>query len=166
VYRLVCMNGLIAGRALNRYHVGKGLGGDGDADALAREWFRDDTRRLDDAAFFAKVRDVVAGALSTHGFRQMLTALQEAAGQKIPGDPVKVVEVTAKRFGLSDEERGGVLHALISGGELSQYGLVNALTAYSQADSLSYERATELERTGGAVLELPPSEWQALVDVR
>lgn len=161
VFRLVCLNGLITGHALSKYHVGKGLGDGGDD--LAREFFRDETRRLDDAAFYAKVRDVVEGALSEAGFQKMLTSLQATTEHKITGDPVQVVEVTAQRFGLSDEERGGVLNALIEGSDLSQWGLVNAITRMSQHVA-SYDRASELERLGGNVIELAPSEWKALTE--
>jgi hypothetical protein len=47
---------------------------------------------------------------------------------------VQVVDVTAKRFDLTDQERGGVLNALIEAGDLSQYGLHAAVTRYSQRD--------------------------------
>jgi hypothetical protein len=76
-----------------------------------------------------------------------------------------VVEVTAKRFGLTEPERGQVLRHLVDGGDLSRYGLANALTRASQ-DVESYDRATDLERLGGMIVELPRQAWQELATVR
>jgi hypothetical protein len=74
---------------------------------------------------------------------------------------VKAVEVLAARTGLTEPERDGVLAALIRDGDLSQYGLANAVTRYSQ-DVAEYERATALERLGGQVIELPRQDWEAI----
>jgi hypothetical protein len=54
-----------------------------------------------------------------------------------------------------------VLRDLIEGGELSGYGLVNAVTHYSQQVE-DYDRATELEALGGRLIELPVGEWISL----
>jgi hypothetical protein len=88
--------------------------------------------------------------------------IRGTTARRIEGDPVQVVEVTAKRFDLTDQERGGVLNALIEAGDLSQYGLHAAVTRYSQRDEVEYMRATELERLGGQILDLSPRDWQVL----
>jgi hypothetical protein len=161
VYRLVCLNGAIVNDArLQKYHVGKGLGGEGD---VAAELYRDDTRKLDDAAFWHKVRDVVAGVLTERTFGAIVARWTEATERRLVGDPVQVVEVTAQRFGLDEQARGGILNALISAGDLSQYGLAQAVTNYSQRVD-SYDRATDLERLGGHLLDLSPTEWKVLAD--
>ena len=46
-------------------------------------------------------------------------------------------------------------------GDLSGYGLVNAVTHYSQ-DVEDYDRATEFEALGGKLIELAPTEWKGL----
>jgi hypothetical protein len=55
----------------------------------------------------------------------------------------------------------GVLRHLIIEGDLSGYGLVNAVTHYSQ-DVGGYDRATEFEALGGKLIELAPTEWKGL----
>src|SRR5262245_27225407 len=80
---------------------------------------------------------------------------------RIDADPVAVVEVAAGRFDLNEAERTSVLTHLIRGGDLSQWGLANAVTRAAQ-DSESFDRATELEAAGGRVIELAPSDWKAL----
>lgn len=158
IFRLVCSNGMISADAsLRKYHVGRG----GDAGDLAEEFFRDETRQADDRAFWLKVRDVVSGAFRRDVFERIVKRLKLATELAIEADPVKVVEVVQQKFQLADPERSGILTHLIKGGDLTQYGLVNAITRTSQ-DVKDYDRATDLERFGGQVLELPKSDWQAI----
>lgn len=159
IFRLVCKNGMIVpDSSLKKYHVGRS----GDAGDMAEEFFRDETRKADDRAFWLKVQDVVRGTFNAVMFRKMTERLREAAGQEITTDPVKAVEVVAERFGLAeDTERAGVLRWLIKNGDLTQYGLVNAVTRTAQ-ELPDYDRSTELERIGGKVLELSRSDWQEI----
>ncbi len=158
VFRLVCSNGLIVSdRTLRKTHVGRTLQSEDEAVTV----FRDDTLAADDNAFFLKVRDVVEAAVSEATFRQVAQKMQTTLGIKLTGDPVKSVEVLANRYALNEVERAGVLRHLITAGELSAYGLVNAVTHYSQ-DIDDYDRATEFEALGGKLIELAAGEWQEL----
>jgi hypothetical protein len=67
----------------------------------------------------------------------------------------------ADRYALSENEQSGVLRHLVNGGMLTGYGLVNAVTEFSQTVG-DYDRATELEMLGGKLIELPQGEWQRL----
>lgn len=157
VYRLSCRNGMIvAERSMVKYHIGRlfdGKMGDG-----AAEFFKDSTRAADDRAFLMKVRDILDGAFKPEMFEDMVNTFRAAADRKITGNPVRVVEVTANRLGLSVDDQGGILRHLIDGGDLSQWGLTNALTAYSQ-DVEDYEKATDLERAGGQIIDLTNGAW-------
>lgn len=156
VYRLVCLNGMIAESAMKKTHVGRAADGEG-----ALEFFRDETLAADDKAFWMKVQDTIRSAIDASAFARQVNKLAEAAGIRIEADPVEVVERTATRFSLSDGERGDVLRHLIDGGDLSQWGLLNAVTRTSQ-DVDDYDRATELERVGGRILELPRNDWERI----
>ena len=160
VFRLVCSNGLIASdHALRKTHVGRALA----TDVQSLTAFKDDTLAADDRAFFLKVRDVVEAAVSEVSFRQIARKMQQTMEIPLVGDPVKSVEVLANRYALNDTERSGVLRHLISEGDLSAYGLVNAVTHHSQYIE-DYDRATELEALGGKLIELPPSEWKLMAE--
>ncbi len=160
VYRLICRNGLIASdRALRKTHVGRILQQEEDVITV----FRDDTLAADDKAFFLKVRDVVEAAVSETTFRQVAQKMQKTLDIKLTGDPVKAVEVLANRYTLNESERAGVLRHLIVEGDLSAYGLVNAVTHYSH-DVEDYDRATEFEALGGKLIELSSSEWEELAE--
>lgn len=76
---------------------------------------------------------------------------------------MRTVEVLAQRYTLNDVERSGVLRHLITEGELSGYGLVNAVTHYSQEID-DYDRATEFEALGGKLIELGTAEWKGLAE--
>lgn len=153
IYRLVCLNGMISGTALKRFHLGRGIEAD-----QAVEIYRDETIEADDRAFWLKVRDVIANAMDEAAFARAVDRMRETTEQPIEGDVVKVVEQAQRTLKLSDGERSSVLTHLIQGGDMSRYGLLNAITRASQ-DVDDYDRATELERMGGQVIELPRKEW-------
>lgn len=121
----------------------------------------DQTRRLTDAALWAQVRDVLRNAFDEKNFEALILKAAETAEQKITGDPIKVVDLSAKKFGLNEGERTSVLRHLIEGGDLSRYGLYNAITRTAE-DVESYDRATDFEHLGGKVLELPRNQWEEL----
>lgn len=157
---LACLNGAMRpDSSMRKYHVGRRqAGGEGED---VREMLSDATKRLDDAAFWAKVGDVVRGAFRKDIFARWVAKLGDATGDKLEGDPAKAVEVTAVTLGLSERSKVGVLRHLIEGGDLSRYGLMNAVTRTAE-DVDDYEEATELERAGARVIELPAVDWRAI----
>ena len=127
VFRLICRNGLIASdRSLRKTHVGRALQSEDESVNV----FRDDTLAADDRAFFLKVRDVVEAAVSEATLRQVAQKMRITRDIPLLGDPVKTVEVLANRYTLNETERTGVLRHLIVDGDLSAYGLVNAVTTF------------------------------------
>jgi hypothetical protein len=142
----------------SKIHVGKRKGQDDEV----FEYLSDDTRRLDDAAVWARVRDMVRAVMDGRVTDRIVAKMVEARGDVIDADPVKVVEVFAKRKGLNEDERGGLLRHLTNSGEMTRYGLQWAVTRLA-SDVESYDRASELERIGGEVIELPRSDWQTIL---
>lgn len=158
IYRLVCTNGMIApDSSLRKYHIGKGADVDG-----VRELLTDETRQADDKAFWLKVRDIVRGAFNRDVFLGLVSKIESAAQNQIrSSNLMEVVEVTANKFAMPEAHKHSILTHLIHGGDLSQWGLVNAVTRTAN-DMPQYEVATELERTGGKILELSPQEWRVI----
>lgn len=157
VFRLVCLNGMISQDfSTKKYHVGRAAE-DGDAFEL----YSDDTLKADDKAFFLKVQDTVRAAVDIAKFSTIVDRMKEATEQKIEGNPVAAVEVLSDKFGYSNDEKSSVLTHLIQGGDLTAYGMLNAITRTSQ-DLEDYDRATELERDGSKILSLPASTWKAI----
>jgi hypothetical protein len=123
----------------------------------------DDTRKKTDAALWGQVRDVVASGFEEGRFNALVNQVNGAQTDRIEreADVVKVVKVAGQKLGITEGEQKGVLQALIEGADLSRFGLYNAVTAYSQQVE-SYDRATELERIGASVIELPKQDWQQI----
>lgn len=162
LYRLVCLNGMIANDfAMRKYHVGRAgeeFGEDG-----ASVFYRNETRIADDKAFWMKVSDTVDATLDRDRFQKIADRFRATKENVITGDIPAVVELAATRFGMSDAERAKVLHNLIHDGELSQFGLANAVTRTSQ-EIEDYDRATEFERMGWEVVQLPNRDWEKIAN--
>ncbi len=154
VYRVVCTNGLISGTSLRRNHIGRGLARDDEA----FEYFSDDTRRLDDVAFWSKVSDVIDAAFDESRFRALVAKLQDATTIELPMNPQLIVDVTARRLDLNEGEKEQMLRHLFQSGDSTLFGVTNAVTRTAQ-DASSYDRAIELERLGSEVLAFKPSDF-------
>ena len=149
VYRLVCKNGLISkDYAHKKYHTGRQVE---DTDN-AYELYSDATLAADDKAYFMKVQDIVSAAVDESKFALTVSKMRTAMNMKTGENPVETVEVLGNRYILNKNERASILRHFIMGNDFSQYGLVNAVTRSSQ-DVADYNRATELERLGGVLLE-------------
>lgn len=154
---LACTNGMKhTSFGQRRNHVGRTQAGDDGA-----EIFASDTLRADAKAFLLKLRDVVRATCSPEQFDLIVNQMREAAGQKIEGNPVAAVEVLTRKLSLSTEENTSILRHLIEGGDLSRYGIANAVTRAAQ-DIESYDRATEMEGIGATIIELAPKDWREI----
>jgi hypothetical protein len=114
-----------------------------------------------------KVRDIVQSALADKIFQYGVEKMKTSIGRIIdvkPVEQVKVIENVGRTFGLQESEQASILTYLIKGGDFNQFGLVNAVTRASQ-DVDDYERATDLERIGGQVLELTGRSWDNIVKI-
>jgi hypothetical protein len=141
-----------------KYHVG----GKHDLGDEVYRMLSESTKRLTDAALWATIGDVVRGAFDRAQFAATCERLKQATEDKIEADPAKVVEITAKKYGMNDGERTSVLRHLIMNGDLSKYGLHNAITRTAE-ELPSYDRASQFEQIGGMVVELPKNEWKEII---
>ena len=107
------------------------------------------------------LRDIVRGATEAARFDTIVDKLRQATGIPILGHIPKVVELTAEQYGLNKTEADGILQHLITGGDLSLYGLSNAVTRASQ-DTDSYDRATLMESAGWRIATMPADQWHSI----
>jgi len=156
IYRLVCLNGLIASdNSMRKYHVGRS----GTDYENAIEFYRDETREADDKALWMRVRDTVAGAFNMINFQSIVNKFEIAAGrsQIETIQRADVIEVTRKKLGLSENESSAIEVNYQAANDRTLYGLINAITLHSQSVA-DYDRATELEKKGGVLLDLNDKE--------
>jgi len=157
VYRLVCTNGMIAADSGKRkFHSGRTNESDD-----GYEIYRDETIQADDRAFVMKLQDIVRATADSVQFERIVTAMKTGTTVKITGDVPGVVELASKNYGLFEKESQGVLDFLIRGGDLSLYGLANAVTRQAQ-EVKSYDRSTDLEMTAWQMLNMSRREWEQI----
>lgn len=157
LFRLSCLNGAIMnGAGMRQTHIG-GNGAKGDSEGAA-EFFRNETLQAVDKAFWMKVGDTLDAIFNAADFEKMVFKFEAAHADKIEGDPIKTVELAQKEFGLTEAERIDVMKNLFSDADFSRHGLINAITATAQKVE-SYDRSVELEKLGGSIIEMAPSQW-------
>ena len=166
VYRLVCTNGMIAPEdGHRRFHTGKRVTSEENY-----ELFTDQTKMLDDMAYFAKVQDIVRAAVNETRFNQHVMAMQKAIGVEIPAMAITpVVEELGKTYLLTKPEQEAIVQNFLVGdtgmdgshiAHFNQFGVSNAVTKLANS-APDYERAVELEKIGGNILFADLSEMLA-----
>lgn len=167
IVRLICWNGAVMATAIKRRHVGsRALLGDSNVEEL----LSDATKKLDDQALMAKIRDVVKGSLKEDIFYGNLELLKKADGRPLNynGQDVSVKPVItelSKRHGFSEKEGENILNAYMKTIETTgqtQWGVGNAVTL-AAGHSTSYDRASEMEKIGGEIFKFGDEDWESLM---
>lgn len=143
-----------------KLHIGKATGDDENVTA----YLSDETKRKNDEAVWSAVRDTVKATLDGRIMADNIAKMVEARADKIEGNLVDVVEVFATRNRFTEVERKALLEHMVEAQEPTRYGLQWAVTKLAGNESVvsDYDRATELERLGGEIIELPKSEWKTI----
>lgn len=153
-----CTNLMVTEKySYSKYHIGRQRGGNDDH---IQELLSDETKMLSDATVVSKIKDLARASMDGTVFDKIVDDMKESRHQEIKGNVVETVELLAKEKGLRDNEKTGVLTELIKGGDLTKYGLHAAVTRMS-SDVEDYDRASDLEKLGGKIIEMPQREWEA-----
>jgi len=156
IERLVCKNGMVRDDGkLRANHVGRRV------DESIEGLLSDSTRRLEDEVVLRKVRDVLRHAFDGAALQQFADKLSGTTQRHIEGDVTGTIQILGPSFGLQVGEQQSVLRRLIEGGDLSQWGLANAITRTAE-DIDSFDRAVELETIGYKVIDLTNSAWDKI----
>ena len=148
IYRLVCTNGMILpDKAHRKYHTGRQVEETMEDYTL----FREETLRQDDKAYFMKVQDIVRNAVDETAFALAVERFRRMKGLNVAAAPIEAVEVLGDEYQFTKKEVEMVTNHFILSQDMSQFGLVNAVTRTAN-DIEVYERATEFERMGGQML--------------
>jgi dTDP-4-dehydrorhamnose reductase len=120
-----------------------------------------ETMEAEDKAFILRLRDAAKVAIDEEMFQQVVNKLQQSEGQKLTGNPGDVVKLASKVYDFNKDEQTGILRHLVEGGDLSKYGLANAITRTS-ADLKDYDRATEFEEIVWKAAIMENELWEQL----
>ena len=156
--RLICTNGCVVNDfGERRHHVGRQAKAVEDSFDL----YSDAAIEAEDKAFMLKLRDVARATLDESRYPTIIGKLQDSTRALITGKVQDVVELASKSYGFNQTEQESILDYLIRGGDMSLYGLSNAVTRMSQ-DVDSYDRATELESIGWDIVTMEPTKWKEI----
>jgi hypothetical protein len=152
VFRVTCVNYIIAAKTLHRVHLGERREGGFQ--------IASDTQEAKDRAIWLEVRDLVRATFDPAQFAEMVAALNEAQATVLQ-EPAEAVDVVVKEYGLSEDDKQAVLNGLLSGGTgPTVWGLLNAVTVLAHGKGV--EAGVSLERVGADMLQRLPE----LVKVR
>lgn len=155
-YQLICSNGMVmedeqfASTHIGKRHTTRNL----------EEIFKLDTLAADGAATILKLRDFAAEILTDRFIDAKVEEMRALTRVKV-ADPVAAVQTLAKRHVFTEGTQRSVLNHLIEGGDLSMWGLQNAVTR-AASDEDDYNEATRLETIGGRMLKLAKPELREL----
>ncbi len=156
IFRLVCRNGMVVTEmGTRKTHVGPVQ----EAIENGFDIYSSETQEAEDRALALKIRDQAKVAIDKAMFSKVVDRLKHAKTQKLGGDPGEVIRLTGKVYDFTNKEQTGILRHLVEGGDLSKYGLSNAVTRTSQ-DVKDYDRATELEGIGWKIATMEPRLWE------
>jgi hypothetical protein len=150
VLRLACTNGMVATKALSARHVGKRE----DEGILSNE-----ALAADDVAFWLAARDTLRATCTEATFEQVVARLDESASSTPVISPVAATKVLASEFSLTDDEQEAVMLSLVSQGDLTRWGALNAVTAVAKT-SESFDRQAEMEGIGWEIAQMTAPAWE------
>lgn len=160
IYRLICLNGAVMeDKGIRKVHIGRAQMGE---ETNGWEVYSDETRRKADEAFFAEVGDVIKHTLSEEVFDMELQKIRAANSDEIAVEPTVAVERVANTYQFSEDEQTAIMNNFMRESKPTRWAMANAVTLASQKDEVSYERATEMERIGGQIIE-DDSTWKGIV---
>jgi hypothetical protein len=152
---LWCSNGAVHMQfGKRKHHAGRRI----EVADEAYDLYSDATLKLDDAAYFAKVADLMRAACNESVFEQIARSMRDLTEISMDGDPVEAVKELSQRHGLTEGE-GGLLQKY-----LLQVGKTNTAWDYHQALTRSAQdadpdRQTELEQLAGDLLLTDANDW-------
>jgi hypothetical protein len=154
LHKLECTNLWISTQhSVRKIHVGK------RQDELLEVLMSDDTRRLDDEVMWRKMRDAFRAMKSPERFRELVDTAKAANSARAQlTDAVGASELLTENVGLTEAEGKDVERALLTDGNMTLWGLTNALTTVAR--KAEYERKAELEKAAGKLLTAGPKTWE------
>ena len=149
VLRLICINGLMREDSYSQIHLGKRLTDDFE--------FSEETYRLDTAATISAMGDVIKALFDPARIEAELGRVRSASETTV--DIKKMFESLRKLGKLSKEEERQVIDTfnapevvMLPPGQ-NLWRASNAISLFAQSESVTPDRALELQQLAGAVLD-------------
>ena len=143
--------------------------------ATAIAWLKEGLHTLDpldEAQQHSALQLVLASAMKSHeqfAVVQYLAMYGNAGGRRAAAEalakPMEAVENVTKAYAITDDRKASILASLLGSGDLSRFGLVQAITATAHkadADGAAAD-ASKLEEIGGEVALMSAGKFGTLV---
>ena len=155
IYRLICLNGMtVNDSGLRKRHLGH-------ARAVGEITYQDDTLEAMHVVLKKQLRDHVEDCTSQRQFDRTVQKIQQAADDVDQRDPEEVLLGLGKKYSLADAEVKKAKRSLFEGGDFSRWGFANAVTHLANTSD-NYDRASDLQETGGNIIQMPSREWATM----
>jgi hypothetical protein len=145
--RRICINGTVMDTVMNQVHRER-----------PREWsgfLSPETIQKEHELVWAVVSDAIEAALDKTKFMESIDKMNAAANDVIE-DPVKVVTGLFRDNHFSDDDKQRLINNLVTGGDPTRWGLVNAITAMAHTTP-NIEEQHRFEEIGGRELVRVPA---------
>lgn len=157
LYRLVCSNGMVSGERIGdgtrRIHKGCTMELNGPMQV-----YHPPELTLRDK-FAEQFQNSVKMAAEESKFGEILDMMRRAAQANIETEELPgLLKLVGTAVGIREPEQQHVLSHLLEVGDMTLYGLANAVTRYAQ-DVDSYDRAIQLESAGYDLIAMPLRQW-------
>jgi hypothetical protein len=153
IFRKVCSNGLILPKILKKIHLGMQI-----TEVKDEINWSDETKELEDKAFWSKVRDVIRATFDKQIFQSWVEKLKESTKIEIK-KPTEAVNNIVGHLGLSEEQKQKLLMHF---SEPTKYGLINAITNLA-SQTKNVDEQVRLEEFAGEILQTPLKDFEVNV---
>jgi hypothetical protein len=150
ILRKVCSNGLILPKILKKIHLGRQITEVNDEISWS-----DETKELEDKAFWSKVRDIIRATFDKQTFQSWVEKLKESTKIEIK-KPMEAVNNIVGHLGLSEEQKQKLLMHF---SEPTKYGLINAVTNLA-SQTKNADEQVKLEEFAGEILQTPLKDFE------
>ena len=158
IYRLICLNGMVMNDSgIRKIHLGQ-------TRAVGEITYKRDTVEAMHEALKKQLRDHVEKCTQPEQFEKAIRKIQDAADDNVvkDGKEEDVVDSLGKKYSLADSEVKKVRRSLFENGDFSRWGFANAVTHVANTCD-NYDRASDLQETGGKVIQLTNKDWSVVV---
>lgn len=162
-YRDFCFNGCVYGTEsifnYKRNHIGSRLEANGDF-----EVFSDETKRKQNELIISEVTDALSALTNPENVRKMGDTLRATKEGAKVDDAFAAVDQLAKEVDIRDGEKENIIGNLLTDGDFSRWGMLNAVTKIANTDAVDYDRACELENIGSQLIDLNTAQWNRIAN--
>lgn len=162
-YRDFCLNGCVYGQEsifkYNRRHIGGKLESNGDF-----ELFSDETKRKQNELIVAELVDSMSALTDPANVRKMGDALRATKEGPQVQDAFAAVDQLAKEVDIRDGEKQDIITNLLTDGDFTRWGMLNAVTKVANTDAVDYDRACELENIGAQIIDMQMRTWNRVAE--